>query len=243
MKNIHFVSGFNAVLASDDWSYWGEHGPAHWPGLCIPGKKQSPINIVTDDSVKTDLGALKFIRYDSTFYGNITNNGHSVQIQLYGAPISLQGANLPSTYNLEQIHFHWPAEHMVDGSRDALELHFVHYNNGYGNITAAMQHENGIAVVGILFKLSEKDNVELAPILEATELISNGVGKTTELTKAKIIPYHFLPKDRSKYYHYEGSLTTPGCQESVMWFILAEKLPVSDKQVGISCVYPFHFVN
>lgn len=52
-------------------------GPKHWPGLCITGNKQSPINIVTEDTIKTDLGALKFIRYDFAFSGTIINNGHS----------------------------------------------------------------------------------------------------------------------------------------------------------------------
>ncbi|XP_017794495.1 PREDICTED: putative carbonic anhydrase 3 [Habropoda laboriosa] len=229
------IIGLYAVIASDDWSYWGEHGPTHWPGLCIQGKKQSPIAIVPEDTIKTDLGALKFIRYDFAFSGKITNNGHSVQIQLSGVPISIEGANLPSTYTLEQIHFHWPAEHIVDGNRDDLEVHFVHYNNKYGNVTTASQHENGIAVVASLFKVNNEENLELVPILKATELISNNIGvmESTVAMESMIIPYLFLPKDHTTYYYYDGSLTTPGCQESVMWFILAEKLSLSKQQLNI----------
>ena len=52
-------------------------GPEHWPGLCMNGEKQSPINIATEDTVKIDLGELKFIRYDFAFQSKITNNGHS----------------------------------------------------------------------------------------------------------------------------------------------------------------------
>ena len=51
------------------------------------------------------------------------------------------------------MHFHWPAEHTVDNNRDALELHFVHYDAQYGNVTVASQHENGIAVVATLFQV------------------------------------------------------------------------------------------
>lgn len=76
-----------------------------------------------------------------------------VQIRLYGAPIHLEGANLPSTYILEQLHFHWPAEHTINGIRDALELHFVHYDEQYGNANMASQHKNGIAVVATLFEV------------------------------------------------------------------------------------------
>jgi len=52
-------------------------GPQNWPGSCIAGKKQSPIDIVTDDAIRIDLGALKFNRYDFAFPSIIINTGHS----------------------------------------------------------------------------------------------------------------------------------------------------------------------
>ncbi|XP_029035129.2 carbonic anhydrase 1 isoform X2 [Osmia bicornis bicornis] len=227
-----FYSGLYTATGAD-WTYSGEHGPEHWPGLCTIGKKQSPINVVTEDAVKTDLGKLKFIRYSFAFSVEVTNNGHSVKIQLDGAPIHLEGANLPNSYILEQMHFHWPAEHTIDENRDVLELHFVHYSNKYNNTSMAAQYDKGIAVVATLFELSNEDNMDIMPIIKATELVSKGVGKTTELKGTKVIPFLFLPKDHTTYYHYDGSLTTPGCQESVMWFILSEKLSISEPQLNV----------
>lgn len=52
-------------------------GPDNWPGICTTGKKQSPIDIVTEDATRADLGALKFERYDFAFSGTLSNNGHS----------------------------------------------------------------------------------------------------------------------------------------------------------------------
>lgn len=52
-------------------------GPQNWPGICTTGKKQSPIDIVTEDAIRIDLGALKFDRYDYAFIGTLTNTGHS----------------------------------------------------------------------------------------------------------------------------------------------------------------------
>lgn len=52
-------------------------GPENWPGICKTGKKQSPIDIVTENAVRQDLGALKFSRYDFAFSGWVTNTGHS----------------------------------------------------------------------------------------------------------------------------------------------------------------------
>ncbi|XP_076162243.1 putative carbonic anhydrase 3 [Ptiloglossa arizonensis] len=227
------VIGLYVATASDDWAYWGIHGPKHWPGLCITGNKQSPINIVTEDTIKTDLGALKFIRYDFAFSGTIINNGHSVQIQLDGVPIHLEGGNLPSTYVLEQIHFHWPAEHTMDGIQDALELHFVHYDNQYDNTSVASQYENGIAVVVTLFELNHEDNLYIMPVVKSMDLVSKWVGGSTATMKYKVIPYLLLPKDHTTYYRYDGSLTTPECQESVIWLILTEKLTISEEQINI----------
>lgn len=82
-----------------------------------------------------------------------------------------------------------------------------------------------------VLQLNVEENLEIIPILKATELISNQVGKSTALTGSKIIPYLFLPKDHTTYYRYDGSLTTPGCQESVIWFIFTEKLSISEEQV------------
>ena len=42
-----------------------------------------------------------------------------------------------------------------------------------------------------------------------------------------------LPKeeDRNKFYRYYGSLTTPGCNEVVVWTVFKEKLEISSDQI------------
>ncbi|XP_029162999.1 carbonic anhydrase-like [Nylanderia fulva] len=226
--------GLQVVTASgNEWGYSGKHAPKSWPGICRTGKEQSPINIVTDDAIRTDLGALKFDRYDFAFSATLSNTGHSIQIKLDGVPIHLSGANLPSVYVLEQMHFHWSAEHTVDDVRDPLELHFVHYDNQYANFSEATQHKNGIAVVAVLFEFDSYDNPDLTPILETTKIISHWVGKSMAPIRSKLIPLLLLPRDHTTYYHYEGSLTTPGCQESVTWFVMTEKVPISETQVNV----------
>ncbi|CAL1682740.1 unnamed protein product [Lasius platythorax] len=225
-------TGLQAATALE-WGYWGKYGPKSWPGMCTTGKKQSPIDIVTEDAIRIDLGALKFDRYDFAFSGTMINNGHTIQVQLHGVPIHLSGGSLPSIYILEQMHFHWSAEHTVDGLRDPLELHLVHYDNQYANFSEAAQHENGVVVVAVLFELNNYDNPDLIPILETTKMVSHWVGKSMIPIRSKLIPLLLLPKDHTTYYRYEGSLTTPGCQESVMWFVMTEKLLISETQVNV----------
>ncbi|KAL0114660.1 hypothetical protein PUN28_011745 [Cardiocondyla obscurior] len=227
-----FCAGLQSLQALE-WGYWGKYEPQNWPGVCKTGKKQSPIDIVTEDAIRTDLGALKFDRYDFAFTGTLVNNGHSVEVRLYGVPILLTGSTLSSTYIFEQMHFHWSAEHTVDGARDPLELHLVHYDKKYANLSEAAQHKGGIAVVAVLFELSVNDNLDLSPIVEATKMVSHWVGHSMMHIRTKMIPLWFLPKDHTTYYHYEGSLTTPECQESVMWFVMTEKLKVSEAQMNV----------
>ncbi|CAG5075659.1 Similar to cah-3: Putative carbonic anhydrase 3 (Caenorhabditis elegans) [Cotesia congregata] len=179
-----FIIANICSIKSHDWGYTDENGPNNWPGVCKNGKRQSPINIETDNTLKDDLGSLKFLHYDYAFTGILTNTGHNVQITLSGVPIFLSGGGLTSKYVLEQMHFHWGAEHTIDGTRDALELHLVHHDK----------------------------NIEI---------------------QRKVIPVHLLPNDRTTFYRYSGSLTTPGCQESVVWFVMTEKLTISESQVKI----------
>ena len=46
-------------------------------------------------------------------------------------------------------------------------------------------------------------------------------------------PVHgVLPKKRNKFYRYHGSLTTPKCNEVVVWTIFKETLEISQKQIN-----------
>lgn len=234
---FHVTVGLYAVGGAH-WGYWGALDPEHWPGLCLSGKKQSPIDIVHKNTLKRDLRPLEFVQYERPSTGVVANNGHTVELRLSEDNFFLEGGELPGTYVLDHIHFHWPSEHTMDGDHDALEAHFVHYNKKYADLKAASQQESGIAVVSTLYKLSDSDNMDLAPIVKATKLVSKwGDSESFKPKpvplKSKLFPRQLLPKKDTTYYHYNGSLTTPECLESVMWYVLAGKRTISGQQLEV----------
>ncbi|CAL4155394.1 unnamed protein product, partial [Meganyctiphanes norvegica] len=84
----------------------------------------------------------------------------------------ISGGGLTGYYALAQFHFHWGckknrgSEHTVDGTRYAMELHLVHYNTIYGNLSEALKYEDGLAVLGIFFDVGA-ENAALKPITDS----------------------------------------------------------------------------
>lgn len=78
----------------------------------------------------------------------------TVQVSLHDLPMQLESEYLSSKYTFEQLHFHWGSEHTIDYYRYPLEMHLVHYNDQYNNVSIASEHKNGIVVVTVLFKVN-----------------------------------------------------------------------------------------
>lgn len=151
---------------------------------------------------------------------------------------SIQGGGLPDNkYNFVQLHFHWGnssrrggSEHLINSQRYPGELHIVHYNAKYGSFEEATKYEDGLAVLGILIELQERENIAFRHILEPFRRFRNG---SRGASMSKPIPLmDLLPDNVDDFYRYNGSLTTPGCQEIVFWTVFDTPIAVSEKQVG-----------
>ncbi|XP_050299909.1 carbonic anhydrase 9-like isoform X2 [Anthonomus grandis grandis] len=218
---------FAAGVFADHWSYNNEK---HWPGICQTGEAQSPIDLEESIAIPREFHFLSMHGYGQITSAILKNNGHSAQLTLQNiSPPKMHGGGLPGTYQLDHLHFHWQSEHTVNGNRFPLELHLVHFEQKYRNLTEAVGHLHGVAVLGVLFNYAVDDDEDFQPLINILDKIKNDVGKTEQLDNINV--KQLMPRDRGGFFRYYGSLTTPGCNEGIIWTVFTDTLPISRNQV------------
>ncbi|XP_042623089.1 carbonic anhydrase 14 isoform X2 [Cyprinus carpio] len=237
------------ILLSDfsiakDWCYFGcENSLPHW-GKHYPkcnGRKQSPINIDTQKVVKNqELGSVDLINFSLPHTMKmLKNNGHTVECELKEGAVGVRGGGLKHKYTALQFHFHWGgkdlvnhpgSEHSLNGHRSPLEMHIVSRRSDLNDSTAA-KVQDGFAVMGFFIESNEKEKQkETSQVWESfTDYLQKIPRKGDKVRIMEPFSMHQLLKgvDLSKYYRYNGSLTTPPCDEAVVWTIFKDPIRIS----------------
>ncbi|XP_075637623.1 carbonic anhydrase Nec1-like isoform X2 [Castanea sativa] len=185
-------------------------GPEHWGELklewatCKNGQSQSPIDILNKDvQVNINPGDLR-LNYKAS-NAIIKNTGPSVEVEWVGDAGSIQING--KQYSLQQCRWHSPAEHLINGQRYDLELHLVHVNTS-----------NQVSVVRTQFYQILKPDSFLSKFTEELKTLVNNRGERA----IGVIDPRKTNTDTFKYYRYNGSLTTPPCDEGVTWIVNAK---------------------
>ncbi|KAM4715239.1 uncharacterized protein FYW61_018182 [Anableps anableps] len=212
--------------SGNEWCYTGcGHTPEHWEALDgshCGGDKQSPIDIVTS-IVTTDqmLDIFTFVNFSSAIK-TITNNGHSVQCDIEENEAEVSGGGLNGQYSVLQFHFHWGtktlpgSEHTLNDHHYPMEMHIVMTKKGVP-VNETFDHEDGLAVLGFFIDVCDK---------LSTAYSSDKEGSTAKVNHSISIDDLIRDVDRSKFYRYMGSLTTPHCNEAVVWTLFHEPIQV-----------------
>ncbi|XP_064498948.1 carbonic anhydrase 9-like [Pseudopipra pipra] len=218
------------------WSYEDrEHWDTDYPDC--GGTTQSPINVDTARTIfSPDLRPIQLSGYSLPASEKLVlkNNGHTVVLEL---PESLAiTGGYAQQYRAVQLHLHWGSllapgsEHTVDGRRFGAEIHVVHYNTKYDSFKEAMVRPDGLAVLGAFLEVGPSENPYYQEILEHLYEIE-GVGQQVLVSGFNIAG--LLPDNLKLYFHYNGSLTTPPCYQTVKWTIFNQTMKLSRDQMSV----------
>eukprot|EP01065_Artemidia_motanka_P041896 TRINITY_DN5506_c1_g1_i1.p1 TRINITY_DN5506_c1_g1~~TRINITY_DN5506_c1_g1_i1.p1 ORF type:complete len:342 (+),score=89.03 TRINITY_DN5506_c1_g1_i1:66-1028(+) len=161
----------------------------------------------------------------------VRNTGHSVSVDMSSRGITLSSATFWSQFTLQEMHYHTPSEHVIDGRRRPLERHLVFAPSDESLLLAAGRARTPKVVIGVLYDVAEGEG---DPMLQA--MLDGGVtatlakGSGVELPAMMPSAFDFV-KDR--FFSYAGSLTTPPCQEVVHWMVSADVKPATQQQLDL----------
>uniref|UniRef100_A0A3Q3R5V5 Carbonic anhydrase n=1 Tax=Monopterus albus TaxID=43700 RepID=A0A3Q3R5V5_MONAL len=211
------------------------------PNYCS-GIHQSPINIVSASAQpNATLTPFTFQNFNNTSaLKTILNSGYTSEgwVVTIGSGVRVSGGGLSEAYDSLQFHLHWGngssvpgSEHTVDGKRYAMELHIVNSKSSYNqNTTLAVADSTGIAALGFFIEV-RKD----ASWRNLTSYLANITqrGESTLMAPGISLDDLLVGVNRTKYYRYLGSLTTPMCNEAVVWTVFKDPIQVSKDLIDL----------
>jgi len=226
------------TVVGEKTATWSYNDPSIWTASYehCGGLKQSPIDL--RDAKVLDAGEIKLDGYNRLLPGEVSNNGHTLKFALGGGSTVqpfISGGRLQEgeRFDFVQLHLHWGSssdkgsEHTVDGRQFPMEIHLVHKNTKYDTLAAALGEQDGLAVLGSFYEVSQEDNPYLENIID----ICSNITQAGESMESNITLADFLQADTRDYFYYQGSLTTPPCSEAVLWTNFLMTNTISERQL------------
>jgi carbonic anhydrase len=201
------------------------------------GSQQSPINIDSRTTIPTKFPSDYLdVKYpDEELCGHFHEDDHNFYFT-HPPILRYNGGHAM----LQRVHIHSRSEHHIDNNIYDFEIHFVHPlpdERCPDSVTADSNH----LVLAAFFKEEKTATTpkSIKAMNRTLQEYSQNKTKATEQKDSKIPghvnPCEFLPKDRTKFYRYEGSLTTPNIcgyyKERVTWIVFPEVIEVAPNDV------------
>jgi len=185
---------------------------------------------------------LYYRNYRKSFNASMVNDQNHVKIKLDigNDDIEIFGSEFSNheSYRFDSFHIHWGStndrgsEHVIEGRVPyAAEVHLIHYNTKYADLAEALTHKDGLVVLGIFIEVSDRDNLAYEPIVSRLSEVS-GQPEATKSSPFEIKLESLFPWHSTEFYQYQGSLTTPTCNEVVNWHVFAEPVYLSESQMA-----------
>lgn len=204
-----------AMSSEIEFGYDCEDCPAAWPEVdtgdrinnCA-GPDQSPIALSFGDGKKRKIPKLR-VNYGRSVV--LTEEVLSTNVEWFDESSSNSIRLGGKTFNFLQFHFHSAAEHVVNGERTPLEMHFVN------------QAADGALAVLAVFIEEGRYNRDFEAIVES-------IGNEEE-EDLITVDLDNLPPNRLGSFRYIGSTTTPPCVADVQWVLLKDPIELAEEQI------------
>ena len=225
---------------NDNWDF--KTNGNDWECECKEGKEQSPINLpptnkAIDTSVKPlfQYNEVEVIRQEENLLGEplTVSNTEDLKIKFdqgalrikykdFGRLVTLDGA----IYYAEEIVFHTPSEHTINGKRHEMEMQIIHYGATKGDTAKQV-------VLSFLFEKNAGIYNKFIDDLDFFNL-PNPVEKQKELKANLHLNKLFYNSGENEYpfwkpfsfYTYRGSISQPPCAEKTIVYVASETIKI-----------------
>ena len=229
---------------NEEWDY--SNKGQDWNCECSEGKEQSPINLPPKEhaiispikpifsfnevSTKTEIST-KDGQHKTDKILQIKNKNHALRIKhnYFGKTITLDGA----LYTAEEIVFHSPAEHQIDGKYFDMEMQIIHYGKSSGDIAKQL-------VLSFVFERKAGVYNKFIDDLDFFNL-PNLNTKKRPILNSLFIPKIFYNSDYEEvavmkpfsFYTYQGSLTQPPCTERTIHYVASKPIKLGSSALDM----------
>ncbi|KAF5285409.1 hypothetical protein FQA39_LY16663 [Lamprigera yunnana] len=203
----------------------------------IEGLLESPINVTLSEATPLVLNPLEWNLFEILPKKvKLTNNGRTliVSIRFFDEVPYIVGGPFTDPFKFSQLHFHWGSndmegsEHTVDGFRYPLEMHAVFFSSKYETHEAALEENDGVAIVVYLFKLHAEKSELIDFLLDKLFPIQNAVSSQ----KINRLPLkYYLRPFADDYFLYWGSIVTTTSTHIILWILPRQPIGVTLEQM------------
>jgi len=229
---------------NEGWNYMNKGND--WECTCKDGITQSPIDLPDKvQAAPTSLAPMfnyerVSVNAEESTIDGLVESGKKINIRYEKNSIRIFHPNMGkivaidgSVYIAEEIVFHTPSEHKINGQQFEMEMQVIHYGRSKGDIANQV-------VLSILFKNSPGHYNKFLDKIDFFNL-PNQMDPLIELQHDFFIPSIFLDSDSEdilsmepfSFYNYEGSLTFPPCTERTTYYISADPVPLSNTVIQL----------
>ena len=244
MKHIFHTVCFIILfkLSSSQSSGLLDYTESNWPSTC-QGQRQTPIDFPTPNSstANSTYFPVNNTKILLNTYQTVTNIRISLDqgqarlafLQPTMGELFFQKNGLYYRYILNELHFHASSEHTFNKTIYDLEMHLVHSkDNNFTfqanpGLTVDPDAQQQKLVVGILFS-TNNSKTNLAQTTNNTFIQALKLWNINATVDNFTLNSFSSPN--KNFFHYEGGLTTPACQEFVNWIVMTEIESISANQ-------------